>query len=264
MVRTAKRSDGWLQALGALVWGLASTLLTLAVLLGLTAGVIMYVFGPTGEPARVPDVTGMEVAEAQARLESSGLHGVIGHESHDVEVPEGNVISTLPYAGKLVREGRDVQLVVSLGPREVKVPKVTGLTLNLAKEKLTAQDLTLGTVTTQSDQAEADTVLKQEPAPGALVGRNAEVKLVISGGPDYGTLETANGVKYLFRTLTLTVPEGQALQLVKVSVSGRQRDNSFYERLCGPGETVEVELYGRRGDRVQVTIEGKQVFSERL
>lgn len=264
MVRTARQSDNWLQTLRALVWGVASTLLTLAVLLGLTAGIIMFVFGPTGEPTRVPEVTGMEVAEAQARLESSGLKGIIGRESHDVEIPEGNVISTLPYAGKLVRAGREVQLVVSLGPREVKVPKVTGLTLNLAKEKLTTQDLTLGTVTTQSDKAEVDTVLKQEPVAGTLVGRNAEVKLVISGGPDYGTLETAGGVKYLFRTLTLTVPEGPALQLVKVSVSGRQRDNSFYERLSGPGEAVEVELYGRRGDRVQVTIEGKQVFSERL
>jgi hypothetical protein len=51
---------------------------------------------------------------------------------------------------------------------------------------------------------------------------------------------------------------------VTVDVQGEGQEKSFLERLCRPGEIVDVNLYGRKGARVRVSIEEERVFSERL
>jgi len=107
-------------------------------------------------------------------------------------------------------------------------------------------------------------VLEQSPAAGKVLPRNGKVDLVLSGGPEFGTLRTADGATYVFRTVAVTVPRGKELQLVSVEVRREGSDRSFEDRLCRPGETLRVDVYGPRGARLRVPIEDERVYSESL
>lgn len=112
------------------------------------------------QPVRVPDVTGMTVAEASAVLKEAGLQIVTDGEAE-------NVLRQLPAGGAEVMTGSIVMLYVS--QREapdaqefVAVPDVTGLSILEANRLLSARKLTLS--------AEGSGLAKsQSPAAGAFV-----------------------------------------------------------------------------------------------
>ncbi|MBU0607879.1 MAG: PASTA domain-containing protein [Armatimonadetes bacterium] len=251
------------QAAGSLLVGLGSVILTVMVILGLVAGTVLAVFGPSAPLVTVPDVNGMPSQDAESRLKAAGLDMKVVNYEYTKDVAEGSVVEISPYAGKLVRAGREVRVVVSRGARMAKVPKLAGITLAEATERLGKEDLQVGEEERRRSDEPADIILAQDPAPGKQLPRKAKVNLVISGGKTFDEY-SAGDHTYLFRTLKVIVAQGKALQLVQVDVSGDDEDKSFYERLCRPGEVVRVDLYGRRGARVRVRIEDETVFSARL
>ncbi|MCE5237270.1 PASTA domain-containing protein [bacterium] len=243
--------------------GVASVGLTVAVILAIVAGAVLVVFGPSAPIVTVPDVRGMATEEAEGRLRAARLTMKVVNEEFSTEVKEGAVVSSNPFGGKTVRAGREVRVVVSRGGRTAKVPKLTGLTLAEAKDRLTEADLQAGEEERRNSDEPADIVLKQEPAPGKALPRKSKVDLVVSGGKKFDVYAVGDH-EFLFRTLKVTVPQGKVMQLVQVDVSGEDMDKSFYERLCRPGEVVKVDLYGPRGARVRVRIEDETVYSTRL
>lgn len=234
------------------------------VILALVAGAMLAAFGPAAPLVTVPKVTGMPSKQAEERLELARLKMTVVNYEYNRNVKEGSVISTSPYEGKQVRAGRQVRAVISRGTRTVKVPMVKGMQLEEAAAKLTNNDLQIGETERKTDDAPADQILSQTPPAGTVLNRKSKVNLLVSGGKDFSEFELADGKKFVFRTLKITVPQGKALQLVSVTVQGSDMDKSFLERLCRPGEIVEVDLYGPEGARVRVRLDDERVFSERL
>ena len=248
----------------ATVRGLLSIGLTLLAVVALVAALMLVVFGPAAPLATVPNVVGQTQQEAQQTLEAANLKLLVVNYENNSDVKEGAILAMSPYAGKQVREGREVRVTVSRGSRTVKSPDLVGKTLDEATTKLTKADLQLGTAPKQANAKPDNTVLRQDPAAGTKLDRKATVNLALSGGPDFGKLKLDNGPVYLFRTLTVSVPQGPALQMVSVTVNGGDMDESFLERLCRPGEIVKVDLYGPEGARVHVKIEDERIYSESL
>ena len=79
--------------------------------------------------ATVPDVVGLPQTNAEAAILAASLSVGNGHHGRtDTTVPAGDVISQDPVAGASRRtSGSAVDLVVSLGPAQVTVPDVVGL-----------------------------------------------------------------------------------------------------------------------------------------
>jgi serine/threonine-protein kinase len=71
---------------------------------------------------------------------------------------------------------------VSTSGGTVSVPSLVGLTQAKATEEISATGLTLRIVTRNADDP-ADTVIGQDPAPGAFVGDGGSIALVVSRGP---------------------------------------------------------------------------------
>lgn len=251
-------------AVSALVRGVVSSLATLAVLLALTALAVIVILGPAPEVRTVPNLVGMPLAEAEKRAAESKMNLAVASYDYSADVEEGCLISTDPYPGKTVRVGRQIRARVSVGRKQIKVPSLTGLSATVATEKLAALHLAVGETRQQASPKDPDVVLNQSPAPKTMLPRNAKVDLVISGGPDYGQYRTADGKRFIFRTVDITVPRGKSLQTVTVEVRGGEMDRTFQERLCQPGENLKVEVYGPPGARVRVKIDDERVFSESL
>lgn len=251
------------QFLGATAIGLGSIILTLALVAALVGGAMLAAFGPQAPIVTVPDVVGMASDEAEARLEAARLKMEIVTYEYSKNVKEDRIISTHPYAGKVVRAGREVRVSVSRGSRLAKVPQLKGLTLEEATQKLNDADLQVGEEVRQASSEPADLVLGQDPPLATMLKRKSKVNLTLSGGRDFGVYELGDRT-FVFRRLKVVVPQGKVLQMVSVDVEGEGMEKSFLERLCRPGEVVTADLYGPKGARVRVRLEDERVFSERL
>jgi serine/threonine-protein kinase len=76
-----------------------------------------------------------------------------------------------------------VTLDVSAGPRQLRVPPVSGLTLDNARKVLADSGLSAGTVQEETSSAPRGEVLRTKPDAGRVVGEGAAVQLVVSAGP---------------------------------------------------------------------------------
>ncbi|MBX5469642.1 MAG: PASTA domain-containing protein, partial [Thermoleophilaceae bacterium] len=129
----------------------------------------------------VPDVRFLTEAQATRRLSRLGFL-VEAHERHSSTVEKGIVIATDPLNGTRQPVGTRVQLFVSSGPRQVKVPDVTGLDVDSAKTALSDKRFTYTTNEVTSDEPKGR-VVSQLPAAGTKVDEGSRVTLDVSKGP---------------------------------------------------------------------------------
>ena len=184
----------------------------------------------------------------------------------DVDV--GEVAATTPAPGMRVREGREIAMVISRGSAEVKVPLVVGLQVNEAEKVLGKKGLSMRKAGERRSHAPVGEVVSQSPAPGRMTGRGSTVAVMLSGGEDYGLVrvEDADGEKQtvLFRELEIIVPEGERIQRVTVLAGYGDDMEAVYDRPHRPGDRVKVQLWGKKGKRVEVQIEGETIYKTQL
>jgi len=121
----------------------------------------------------VPDVAGLNQADAEALLDENGLKATTTTEASD-EVPVGNVIRQNPPPNSSVDKGSTVELVVSKGPDMVTVPNVGGLTFAQAKKALEAVGLKA-----KKTGSDSGRVFIQNPTSGGQVPSGTTVTLVM-------------------------------------------------------------------------------------
>ncbi len=164
-------------------------------------GSTVTVYVSTGPaPRPLPELSGLTVADASAKLTALGLEVELADPVFDELVPAGTVISwTVPdspslTAGDTVLLGTAVRLVSSAGPQPRAVPELAGMTLEQATAALEALGLTVDHVDDEySTSVPAGQVARQDPAPGTEVPRDSAVTIAISKGPEMVTLPPLAG-----------------------------------------------------------------------
>ena len=180
-------------------------LLVLLVLVAAAAGGVFAYLQAQPATAEMPNVDGDAQADAVAELER--VQAAAGFEvaweirvepAFDDNVPEGDVISQDPSAGRVLEEGEVVTLVVSQGLPFTTVPALDGLTPDEAEVKLVEAQLTLGTVRpVSSETVEAGLVLSwssdgvERPAE---LREGSAVDVVVSEGPAPRTVPPLAGL----------------------------------------------------------------------
>lgn len=179
--------------------------------------------GVGGKTVKVPDVVNMTQEEAESALEDVGLKFRLGTPVESEDIESGKVVSTNPAAGKEVKEGYEVVLILSKGADDAKVsvPTVTGMSQSEAEKILKQFDLTVGSVTTQENEAEKGTVVSQDPASGTEVASGTAINLVISGGMTQ--VEVPN-IKGMSRSEAKSALEKAGLTLGEVSEDESDED----------------------------------------
>ena len=132
----------------------------------------------------VPEVVGLTVEDAQARLGDADLVVRMAEGRYSTKVPAGRVLKVQPAEGSTLEQGSRVTLVPSLGPRPVPVPNLVGLPLDEAKQTLRDADLKVGEVTNAfNERFDADQVIQQSVRADAEAPFGSEIDLVVSKGP---------------------------------------------------------------------------------
>ncbi|MEM7762975.1 MAG: PASTA domain-containing protein [Pseudomonadota bacterium] len=131
----------------------------------------------------VPNVLDLPEAQAVTDITDATLQvGTVSGEASDV-VPFGSIIEQTPIGGAMVSANTAVDLVVSLGPANIAVPDLAGLSEAQATMALTDLGLVVGEITTEASvDVAAGGVITQDPAPMTLVAGTTAVSLVISVG----------------------------------------------------------------------------------
>jgi serine/threonine-protein kinase len=136
--------------------------------------------GPSSVP--VPRLYGRTPAQAESVLQGAGL--TLGAQSRDYssEVAEGSIFFQNLSVGANVEPGTAVDVTVSLGPEQVEVPEVYGLSLAAARAALSNAGLDSTAIEVEGDEA-AGTALSTDPGVGAMLDPGSTVSLYYSAGP---------------------------------------------------------------------------------
>ena len=148
----------------------------------LKEGTVSAVISLGPERHGVPDVRGKTLDEAQQALDEAKLEYGDAVERYSEKLAVGRVITTDPEPGTRLRRGTAVDVVVSKGPRPIKIPDFTGKPAGTAEEKLTELGFEVETSEVNSDSVDKGRVIAQTPNSGA--GQRQDViSLIVSKGP---------------------------------------------------------------------------------
>jgi hypothetical protein len=130
----------------------------------------------------VPRLYGNTPAQAESVLQGAGLR--LGTQSRDYnsDVAEGGIFFQDPSGGANVEPGTAVDVTVSLGPEQVEVPEVYGLSVAAAQTALSNAGLNSTPIEVEGDEA-AGTALSTDPGLGAMLDPGSTVRLFYSAGP---------------------------------------------------------------------------------
>jgi len=191
---------------------------------GLALILLIRILSPSGEAevVAVPEVANISVEAATTLLEALGF-AVERSDVPDPGIAVGLVVGADPVSGTELESGATVILLVSSGPSAVDVPNLLNLTLDEARSVILASGLTLGDIKTEvSPVVPADTVLSQDPTPGATVESGAPIDIVISAGTDAIQMPDVVG-------------KSQAEAIFQLSQAGFQSDQIIIEEQPSDG-----------------------------
>jgi len=184
------------------------------------------------EEYSVPRLTKVPLVEAVQQLEDLKMSVPEPQRRWSETVPEGRVIRTLPAAGKVLRPGTEVTVVVSKGRKPIEVTNWEGKNGSEAARSMRKLGLKVETDRQYSDTVEAGGVISQSPDNGTLY-RGDTIELLVSRGPEL-----------------VTVPdvEGQGVDAATTALEdvGFQVDVEHYMPYFGLGYVMEQEAKGER------------------
>ena len=131
----------------------------------------------------VPYIEGEEIVSALEKTSALGLNLKMIKLSYHDHLPRNYVISQNPEAGKGLKLGRDVRVVVSRGVRDFVMPDVREMSIRQAKNILSQRGLKISLVEKVHSAVKDGYVIVQHPPRGRRIDKDVPVELFISSGP---------------------------------------------------------------------------------
>jgi eukaryotic-like serine/threonine-protein kinase len=199
------------------------TVLTLIAIFGGAGAGWWFSSGPGGLAA-IPDLTNRSVAAALEALEPLGINVVEASEA-SADIPEGNLTRTDPAAGSRVFKGSTVTIYISTGPKQVRVPELSGLSEQEALTALTEAGFVVGEIRSFYEAVPSGQVFGLSAETGAILNEASVVDVFVSLGPlpevsGLGTAEARSLLAELdlvveeLEVFDNSVPDGLAIRLI--------------------------------------------------
>ena len=133
----------------------------------------------------------MSLDEAKALCGESGLTVTVQGKTYHPVIPEDGVMKQEPEAGTMVKTGRQVYVLVSLGPEMVTVPHVKNLTLRQAQILVERNSLQVAEIAYRSSQeVPKGRVLDISPPTDEKLPHGTAVILTVSEGTEQVSVPT--------------------------------------------------------------------------
>jgi serine/threonine-protein kinase len=137
------------------------------------------------EEVRVPDLTGQEIVTALDTANQLGLQLKVDRREPNATIAKDSVISQTPAPGSGIKKGRQVKVVVSLGPSELQAPKLVSEHFRKAEVLVRQAGFFPGNLSrVSSETVERDMVIAQSPEPGTPLEKGGRISMLVSSGKE--------------------------------------------------------------------------------
>ena len=147
----------------------------------------------------VPMIIGMNTNDAFQILKTAGLFMEKTENMYDRNIPSGMIIKQVPAVGEKIQKGDIVEIVVSMGARQVQIVDVVNQDAEEARKNLEELGLAVKLKEAYSNNIEAGRVMAQSLEPG-IVDEGTEVLLTVSAGQEPVEAQTERSVPNRIRT----------------------------------------------------------------
>lgn len=147
--------------------------------------VVIPLYQRSGSALEAPDLSGMPIDQALAVVDSLRLELLVMEQEFDNNYPAGAVARQMPLPGTIIKPGRRIRVVESLGSRPLTVPDVVGKTPRDARLIIQAAGLHVednGEVWVPSNEHVLGIITRQYPDANSEVPDNTGMILYISNG----------------------------------------------------------------------------------
>lgn len=202
--------------------------------------------GPAG--IKVPDVTGLQGAEAVRLLQANGLAPTVV-ATHDEKVRPGEVLRTDPAAGTRAVPGAAVNVLVSDGPAPHVVPAIVDQPIAQGFAALGQAGVGLGTVSTTSAQGRAaGVIVSTDPPAGTSVPRDQPINVVVTESLPSLTVPSVTGL--------LQASATKALSDSQLTVSIRSQSVPYDDARAGRviAQSIPAGTAIAAGTKLQLTV----------
>lgn len=133
-----------------------------------------------GREVKVPNLTGLTLADAGKQTRSFGLRLNLENRFYSPNTPPGHILAQYPAAGSTVRREWAVRVTESLGAQQVAIPDLVGQSERTASINIRRLGLELGAVAHVAAPGDPGIVIAQTPLPNAAGVDRPRVSLLLS------------------------------------------------------------------------------------
>lgn len=190
----------------------------------------------------MPNLIALSEQQARMIMDENGISR--GHLSRafNKDIEKDHIMAQVPAAGVMINRGATVDLLVSKGPMatELKMPDLSGLSLDEAVFRVERNNLAVGAIRSQFNKQKArNIVIRQEPQAGYRVIENSPVHLVINRPPGKST--NGNLHRPLYGSLLqYDVEDGFLKKRVRIELAHKNSSAEIFDDYVKPGEQLWI------------------------
>jgi len=196
------------------------------------------------EEVTIPEISNIQQKDGIKKLEELGIKYEITKVNS--ENAAGIIIYTNPKSGTTIKKDRVIELGVSLGPEEGKVPSIVNQDKDTAIKTINDNKFQLGKIDEKySESVERGKVIDQDPSPNSKLAKGSPINIVISLGPEYTnydlkgkTVEEAKALLNGYASLNVTTQESN-------KEADKENDDKIIDQdktRVKQGETITVKV----------------------
>lgn len=213
---------------------------------------------------KVPDLKGLTLEQARAKLTDLGL--AIGKitAGEDKNLEEGLVISQSPNGATAIAKGSHVDLVINKkAAKQVAVPNLVGTSLAEARKILIDAQFAVAQV--NGDMGDGAIITAQQPAPGttALEGTGFVLTTELKKADDKKA-SSSDGDNTKRGTIDITVPAGNKTQHIKIIVVDDNGRRAIYDQNHQAGDRIVRDVKGVGAVHIEVYLNNALVQDQAL
>ena len=203
----------------------------------------------TSNLVTMPNVVGWDLADAEEALIALGLTPK-NTRRYDEDVDVNVVMQQSVAANSDVRQGSDINLTVSDGPRLTDVPLVVGDSEMMAENKLRSKGLIANYLEPEySEDYPAGDIISQDPEVGEQARGGSYVDLIVSLGPEPVPVTVPNVLEHTLEEATALLEEAG---LFAGEIKREDSNAYFADIVMEQSAAADTEL--NQGDAVDLTV----------
>ncbi len=227
-----------------------TVVLILIMLFALSLGGTILVFNLTrSKDVQVPNFVGKTVEQIEGEIKDTKLKYEIAEEKYDVEIEAGQIISQEPEYKEdyKIKENTVIKIVVSKGQKFTKVPKVSGMTIEEAREAIKEAELEIEEVEEYNDKIEKGYVIEQDVPPDEEVGAGSKVTVKVSKGEEKVVVPNVVGKTKEEATKELQ-DAGFVITATLTEEDSTREDGTVLKQSLNAGDSV------KKGSNITITV----------